>query len=106
MTSDYLKLCHYYKGEEKNPYSQDDVRGGFWLAERNYFGTDRYRSEAHEWEKYALGECASDFPYLKGLLQSKDIPLAVKGMISFTAYDILYHSPMQEPKWLKDYGSK
>ena len=104
--NDYLKLCHYYKGEEKNPYDIEDIRGGFWLAEYHYFGTEKYRTTAPEWEKYAQEECANDFPYLKDLLQSNEIPLAVKGMLAFTACDILYHSPMEEPKWLKDYGSK
>ena len=49
-TNDYLKLCHYYKGEEKNPYDIEDIRRGFWLAEYHYFGTDKYRTTAPEWD--------------------------------------------------------
>lgn len=47
----YNSLFKYYKGEEQDPFHENDIRGKFWWGEKMFSGLNNQDEILHEYEK-------------------------------------------------------
>ena len=92
-TNDYLKLCHYYKGEEKNPYT-NLPEALFWEYEKQYFfNPERVPNGSKYWQEH-ISDTARDYADMAPYLLDKILPVETRGMLAFACEDLAQHNPI------------
>lgn len=102
---DVIQYCLYHKNEKKATYEPFSDEDRFSFAEGMYFHMFPTPAKRKEWEEYAQGDAILDFPELCEFLLNSNVPLLYRGLIAFSAVDIMYHSP-QNVEFLKNYGKE
>ena len=96
-----LKLCKYYKGEEENPYYNDN-KEFFWQFECNYYTIEYFKRHEY-WETEGI-KMASEFDEAKTVMDRYN-DITIKGFIAYMAIMQMYNAPYKDClEFMLDYG--
>ena len=93
-----LQLFKYYKGEDKSPYPEDDIRSKFWWGEMMYSKGDNsfvdWAKEGQIW----LQEASEEIKQLANKYSPEQF-----GVITYISCLYGKWCPYDDPMWILDY---
>ena len=95
----------YYKGEEENPFPEDDIRRNFWWGEMMFSQLpdleakfEEYEKDALEWREWLLEHKPNQAAHLLNTNSTRQLCIAYYIVLLFGKW-----SPYDDQEWILEY---